>query len=118
MPLPRTQWKVFADALLAAFPTRGDLRRLVSYGLGKNLDEISGDGLADLVHNLLVWADAQGRMDALVQAACAANPGNQALRVFCAEGEAGVTMPGAPDPARTEAGRQALLDSYLDQLQH
>ena len=46
-----------------AFPTRGDLRRMVGYGLSLNLDEIAGDSLSDIVYNLLVWAEAPSELD-------------------------------------------------------
>lgn len=67
--------------LLAAFPKTGELARLVRFGLDKNLEEIAGgESLADVLFNLLTWAEAQGRLADLLKKASELNPGNNALQ--------------------------------------
>jgi hypothetical protein len=81
--LTGAQRKQLYDALLSAFPTPTDLRRMVNFGLNENLDRITtGSGLGDLVLSLMTWAQAQGRMQDLVQAALADNPGSPEVHAF------------------------------------
>jgi hypothetical protein len=75
--------KQLYDALLSAFPTASDLGRMVTFGLNENLARITtGSSLGDMVLSLMTWAQAQGRMEDLVRAALADNPGNAALQAF------------------------------------
>ncbi len=49
--------------------------------LGKNLEAIAGRaGLSTVVFELVKWAKAQGRLDQLISASQAENPGNELLR--------------------------------------
>lgn len=73
----------FHKALLSAFPTPGELKRMVSFKLDENLDAIAGGGnYLEVVSNLIEWAKAQGRLEKLLTAAREHNPGNPDLRRF------------------------------------
>src|SRR5689334_20990964 len=79
--LSGAQEKDLQDALLAAFPNKDSLNQMVSEGLNQNLTVIAGgDTLAAIAFSLIDWAQAQSCVDALIEAALQANPGNQALR--------------------------------------
>jgi len=68
-------------ALLAAFPTAADLRRMVRFQLNENLDAIvGGNNQTELIFNLTEWAEAQGRLPEFINGAVAANPGNLKLQ--------------------------------------
>ena len=70
-------------ALLSAFPSNGVLREMVSVALDQRLDEIAGGGnLSDIVFNLIVWAQARGKVSDLLMGAVKQNPGNPKLRDF------------------------------------
>lgn len=74
------------DALLAAFPDVGSLRRMVGFGLNQNLDAIANIGkLSDTVFDLLKWAISRGKIAAVVVAARNSNPDNPALRSIAEE---------------------------------
>lgn len=71
-------------ALLAAFPNRDGLAQMVAYGLGENINEIAAENQAldDTIFALIAWAQAQGRVQDLVEASVFHNPGNPELRRF------------------------------------
>jgi hypothetical protein len=72
--------KQFQEALLSAYPGRSALARMVKFGFGENLDSITGNGsLSDTVFGLITWAEAKGRLETLLSAARAENPGNVLL---------------------------------------
>lgn len=77
-----SQRKEVFDALLAAFPTRADLARLVRHHLDEvTLEEISsGANLKEDLFALLQWAESHSRLVTLVRAAQAENPVNHALQ--------------------------------------
>ncbi len=80
------QIKPLQEALLSAFPTSGSLERMVRTELGENLAVIAGGAnLAEIIFHLIVWAEAQGRLDELVRGAATANPGNPALQRLLAQ---------------------------------
>jgi hypothetical protein len=73
----------FQDALLKAFPNRGDLEQLVFFRLGQHLDQIVGSGTyAKTVSDLIIWADGEGKAWDLLCAAHEKNPGNPRLKAF------------------------------------
>src|SRR5207253_6374689 len=79
--LSGAQRRDLLNALVSAFPSISDLRQMVSFELGQNLEQIAG--LRDLnstVFDLLTWAEARGQMAALIQGAVNANPGNPESR--------------------------------------
>ncbi|WP_437924642.1 effector-associated domain EAD1-containing protein [Sorangium sp. So ce291] len=82
----RARIEKFQKALLDAFPSRPALEQLVSYGLDEDLDTLTSDkSLQTAVFELLKWARAQGRLDALLEQARRRNPDNPELRAFAEE---------------------------------
>lgn len=78
------------SALLAAFPTRFEIEQFVLFQLGERLDhQIGGAHLTELTFNLIKWVEARGRVDEVVDKACAERPGNERLSRFKARWEAG-----------------------------
>ena len=78
---PRRDVRDLHLALLAAFPTKASLDMLVRLRLQTNLDAVAGgENLSADAFNLLVWAEAQGRLDELVTVARTENPGSPELR--------------------------------------
>jgi V8-like Glu-specific endopeptidase len=74
------------EALLAAFPDMGSLRRMVRFGLNENLDAIASTvRLNDSIFDLLQWAESRNRIAALVVVARNSNPDNSALRRIAEE---------------------------------
>src|SRR5687767_3700983 len=73
----------FHAALLDAFPTRGDVERLVSFQLSESLDAIARPApLSDEVFALIRWTEAEGRISELVAQAASVRPGNVSLQTF------------------------------------
>ncbi len=69
------------NALFEAFPQRSDLEQMILFGLGQELDGIvSGANQNDTIFAVLKWARARGKLDRLLDQACAKNPDNLALR--------------------------------------
>ncbi|HHY56709.1 MAG TPA: pentapeptide repeat-containing protein [Chloroflexi bacterium] len=67
-------------AFLDAFDT-GELRLFVRIHLNANLDEITlGQNLAAITLELIAWADRQGRLREMIDAALRQNPGNPQLQ--------------------------------------
>lgn len=103
------------DALLDAFPDIESIERLVRFGLDKNLNEIaSGRDLVSVVFRLTSWAESQGRLTDLVDAAKEQNSGNeklQALEIFAKDR-------GARERERSEAAvtNWELIDYRLQRL--
>lgn len=83
MPQPLTgpQIRQLRDAVLQAYPTPGSLTDLVLYGLSTRIDNVVEPGpLNDRVRSLIIWTEAQGRTDELLNAALNDAPKNQILR--------------------------------------
>lgn len=75
--------KQFQDALLSAFPSGAELEQMVSFELNENLNSIAtGRNYSEVVFKLIKWAEAQGRVEELLTAACSTNSGNPKLRNF------------------------------------
>ena len=69
-------------SLLDAYD-EGSLRQMVRFQLDEHLDLIAGGGnLAQVVFNLIAWAERTGRIAALILKAQAYNPGNARLAAF------------------------------------
>jgi len=68
-PAPRLAGEKFRQveaALLDAFPGRHELRKLLRIRFNQDLETIAGGAnLGELVFNLLIWAESQGRLDEL-----------------------------------------------------
>lgn len=83
MPLSGSQFQQLQQALLSAFPTHSALAQVVQFGLDQNLNAIAGPGiLADVVFQLIIWTQAQGKTEKLVEAAYDQNPDNPALKAY------------------------------------
>lgn len=77
------QKKALHAALLRAFPRHSALERLVEFQLDAHLAVVAGEGpLAEVAFRLIEWAEAQGRIEALVNGAREANPNNPDLLAF------------------------------------
>ena len=80
--------KQLHDALIAGFPSTGALSRFLSFHLEVPLSTITGQGgLSDQVFDLIVWAEARGRLFELVEKAVQDNPHNADLRLVGQEFE-------------------------------
>ncbi|OLP15450.1 hypothetical protein BST81_26320 [Leptolyngbya sp. 'hensonii'] len=105
MELKGEQVEQLRVALQRAFPDKAKLRRLLREELDTRLDEIvGGQTLEDVVAELLIWAESEGKLPALVSAAIKRNPGNPRLRLFVesfgilpAEATPISTLPYGPD---------------------
>jgi len=81
MKLEGSQAKKLHEALLSAFATRSELRRMVKFNLNKDLDEIaSGDTNADIVLDLISWTEQNGLLFELVKGALNVRIHNVELR--------------------------------------
>lgn len=81
MPLTGDQTRTIHDALANAFRTKASLTKLVRFNLNEQLEHIAdGQNTSDIIFNLIDWADAQGRIKELLQAAIKENPQNEMLR--------------------------------------
>jgi hypothetical protein len=99
MPLNGQQTKQFADALLNSCPRRADLKQLVLLGMDTNLDAIVGEGGLDRqIHELIVWAQAEGRLADLVASAVEARPNNPLVKQLATD-FAAWTSPAQPGGA-------------------
>lgn len=82
--LSGTQRLKLQDALLSAFPRYDNLRQMVQFQLGQNLDSITGGArspLETVVFDLIQWAEAHGRTYELIKGAHIHVPGNPDLKV-------------------------------------
>lgn len=86
MSLSNKQRKKLESALLNAFPEKASLERMVSHGLGKNLNEIASDGnLQDITFKLIKKAEAEGWIEDLIIAAVESNSTNLSLQTIAQE---------------------------------
>ncbi|HLK61380.1 MAG TPA: effector-associated domain EAD1-containing protein [Chthonomonadaceae bacterium] len=82
-PVSGEQIKKLQRALLSAFPEHASLKQFVRTEFNTHLVHIAGgDNLAEIVFNLITWAEAEGRLDELVEKAYYAKVGNKELRAF------------------------------------
>jgi hypothetical protein len=81
--LTGTQRREFREALMIAFPSKNDLEMMLSDELDWNLAQIAGgNNQQEIVFNLIKFAEAQGEVKNLLEAAKRYNPGNQKLHNF------------------------------------
>ena len=116
--LSRQEQLQLQEALLSAFPSQGALEQVVYFELGENLDTIrEGDNYKEVVFNLIVWAIANDRIEALITGARRANSGNPKLRAFAETFNAEHRTPEAtaalPSPVITAQTRNALIETLL-----
>jgi hypothetical protein len=109
------QAKQLSDALLDAFPTRGDLEQMVFLGMNTNLERIVGGGpLTHQLRELVVWAQAQGRLEELVATAHQTNPSNPTLTQLSVDFDSWKSAPLVPGPApSTPEVNQAALRTAM-----
>jgi cysteine-rich repeat protein len=71
-------------ALLNAYPSYGTLALLIQDGFGKNLASISSQSnpLPEVTDSLLIWAEAEGKVNRLIRQARRYNLGNPKLKEF------------------------------------
>jgi hypothetical protein len=125
MPLSGDTFEKLHAALLSAFDEPG-LQRMVAFGMNKNLAAITSRGaLSEIIFQLIQWADREGCLDELIDAAARANPGNPALKAFVgsyrqapspAAARAPSPVPAAP-PARavdTRALREFIVARFSE----
>ncbi|AFY54411.1 GUN4 protein [Rivularia sp. PCC 7116] len=78
------QRRDFYEALLNAFPAPIALEQMLSFGLNKTLCEVAtGANHSEVVFRVVTWAETQGKLQELINAASEYNPGNPQLRAFC-----------------------------------
>src|SRR4051812_18849677 len=74
------QRKDLCQALCAAFQTRSELVRMVSFGLNQNLNTLTtANGLDTTIFDLVEWVESKGLVAELIWSAVAINSTNQAL---------------------------------------
>ena len=98
-------------SLLDAYD-EGSLRQMVRFQLDEHLDLIAGGGnLAQVVFNLIAWAERTGRIAELIAKAQAYNPGNARLAAFARSvpGIAVVEPDRVAPQALQRTGRQRAL---------
>jgi hypothetical protein len=84
--LTGTQREQLQQALLSAFPGAGPLAMMVSFKLNENLAIVAGSGpLGEVAFNLIIWAEAQGKLVDLINGAHEQVPGNPKLLAFARE---------------------------------
>jgi len=80
MKLNNRQFQRLHTALLDAYTTDGQLKKMVRFELDKNLDEITGfDNLDQTVFDLISWAESNGELLDLLNGAYKQNTGNISL---------------------------------------
>ncbi|MDY6896753.1 MAG: SUMF1/EgtB/PvdO family nonheme iron enzyme [Cyanobacteriota bacterium] len=83
MGLTGSERKKLRQAIINAYPSKAKLKMMVSDELEENLDAIAGgENLDEIVFNFIEWAESQGKIQRIIDAAIRTNPGNQQLREF------------------------------------
>lgn len=68
---------------MSAYPDEADLDMLLDEELNVRLNQVSGSGTyPKIVFDVINWAQAQGRLAELIDAAHRRNPNNEKLRRF------------------------------------
>ena len=76
-------YKELTEALVSAFPTEEELKKMVRYRFNENLDTLTTDGnLEDIAFQLVQRFEAEGRILELVKGARKENPTNPDLLTF------------------------------------
>ena len=82
MKLSGAQFEAISQSFLDAFDP-GALETMVRVQLDRRLDEIAAPGsLTAVIHDLIEWAEAEDRVQELIDGACTANPDNVRLRAL------------------------------------
>ena len=97
MKLTGWQFKQIQDALLSGYSQKYALAEMVRVELNEELDVIAGgDSLQEITFMLINWAEDQGKLTDLVQAAVKHNPGNPELQQLGADGARWLQQAHAP----------------------
>ncbi|MBK8045957.1 MAG: toll/interleukin-1 receptor domain-containing protein [Anaerolineales bacterium] len=79
------------------------LRRMVRIQMDVNLQHVAGGAnFADVVWNLIEWAEAQNRLQELIDGAYAENPNNAELKALHAEAQGWFAPPPKPEASKSE----------------
>ena len=115
MTLTGPQFEQLQQALMSAFPSRSALEQFTRIGLGKNLSEIaSGGDTTEITLRLIIWAESNGQVPALVEAAQNQNNGNPKLQTFVQNFEQWVGKANAPTSlVNRQESRQRRLRVFL-----
>lgn len=118
MVLSGAQQAELQEALISAFPSRFAVEQFLRYELEQNLNVLAGDvGLPEVVFRVIDWAQNEGKLQRLIDKACAEKPGNTALLAFAAQLAAQPDDPveeAAERPERAETAARGL--ETLEQL--
>lgn len=80
------RFKRLQAALLSAFPSLGLLRSMVKTGMNENLAAIASEhNLSECIFELIVWAEARGKVETLVRQAYTDSPNNAILNSFISD---------------------------------
>lgn len=80
------QLQALQDALVSAFPSYADLKMMLLFQLNERLQMYVAPGpMNQVAMDLIEWAEAQGKLEALIAGARARNPGNVPLQRFAVE---------------------------------
>src|SRR5260370_19203152 len=83
MKLEGSQRRQLHQALMRAFRKQETMKQEMNFRLNVRLGEIANSqDFADTVFEVIDWAEAQGRLPELIDAACAYSPRNPELRDF------------------------------------
>lgn len=106
------------DALLGAFRDADQLERLVRFGLNENLHEIAeGRDLAAIVFRLTDWAESQGLLTELVDAAKSERPHNAKIQALDIRAEQRAARQHYRSKVTGNVGNWELLEYRLSELQ-
>ncbi len=81
MDLNGDERRKLREAIISAYPSKTKLKMMVSDKLEENLNAIAGgENLEEVVFELIEWAEAQGKLKQLIDAACQGKAGNLDLQ--------------------------------------
>ena len=118
MKLTGKQKQALNNALLSAFPTRGNLAQMMVFQMEENLETVAGgDTYSDVVLNLIQWAESRGLIEKLIVSARTQNTGNPTLHAFAVE--VGIeSQPDAPKDSGQDKGGNSGAYSRLERIIH
>lgn len=109
MQISWSQKKQLEDALLDAFREPKSLARLVGYGLGKNISEITSQANSQfMIFEIIDWADSYDKVDDLINAALEQNGNNLKVKAL----SAWLPQVGAPKSVSTVEAHGTPAGSY------
>ncbi|MDJ0695845.1 GUN4 domain-containing protein [Mastigocoleus sp. MO_188.B34] len=121
MPLDQLQpeeRRKLHQALLNAFPSPTDLEMMLYFcALNKNLNEIvTGQNHAQVIFKLIQWAEANGKVEELLIAACepeVGRPNNSKLKPFCQKLNQTQLVVEQPPPLEQTINTSQQFDIFL-----